>query len=417
MLKNPRTPQQKSPIPVILTGKKWAPSTEGSTKSGKNYGYIVVVIFCLAAFLLWRIFSGGAPTQAVITPIAAPQTASPTIASASVTDKAISTPLPDRIASATITEKTASATIQDKIASASIPGSITSTLLSDKIASAKIPDKTASTPIQVNIASMTIPPMVAVPVASHVMHVKTDNQDISGVPSLKRHSRLLMGLRPVLQADGWKITWVSRKKGVSCRNDAGSSLIIIPGNKRAILNGKPLYSSEKPLVTKNGQLFVSIELLNDILDGRLSIVGGRSSRELKVRLAATKTNAGTDMQASKNILSATRELSGITAVRRKGHLMISLRQVLEADGWTITWKDMKMGAMCNKGDSRVFAVAPGKIKSKLNDTTIRNRRTPIIHRKRLLVAATTLEKVLECRITLLSFSRKSHEAEIRLSGG
>ncbi|MFZ2955553.1 MAG: stalk domain-containing protein [Candidatus Ozemobacteraceae bacterium] len=246
----------------------------------------------------------------------------------------------------------------------------------------------------------------------------TQDRDISGVPSIKKYSRVLMGLRPILQADGWKITWIDRKNGVSCKNDAGNSLIIIPGNKRALFNGTAVYSPVKPIVAKNGQLFVPIEFLNKILDGRLSIVGGRSSsNERIIRLASTASKSNPGIHVTKIPMSLGGELSRVAAVRRKGHLMISLRQVLEAAGWTVTWEGWKKGAMCRKGDTQVFVVIPGKTRSKLNNATVRNKRTPIIYHERLLVAKRTLEKVLNCRIALLDLNRKSHEANIRISEG
>ncbi len=227
-----------------------------------------------------------------------------------------------------------------------------------------------------------------------------------------------MGLRRVLQADGWEITWVNRKKGVACKSETGSSLVIIPGKRRALFNGKAVYSPVRPIISGDGQLMVPIELLNKILGGRLSIISEDfSPNELKIRLASAEKKDGSALQSIQTSPKASKDLSGILAIRRRGHVLVSLRQVLEADGWKVSWEGMEKGAFCSKGDGLRYVVIPGKLKSKWNNEPIRNRRTPILYQERLMIAIGTLKKVCQGRISLLSFNKKSRQAKIKLVEG
>ena len=445
MLNKTLRTKRKAPVPVVLTGKIWVPSPVEPTKFGKHFGLAVGLILCLAPLLFWLVSSGTPTIPQLLPPASTIQLAS----SATISSAIASIPNPDKIASA-IVSTTIAASQPQPVGVDTAPGSSPVELSSSELFVAarsrffsstdvkslppkKLPPKEGQSekpeekPLATPAAKLVTKPEekpVATPAAKLVTKpeekpiekpgektqpaaaVVSLDQEISSVPSRKKRSRVLVGLRSVLKADGWNITWVNLEKGVSCRNDAGSSLIIIPGNKRALLNGKPVFSPVRPIVTKDGQLFVPIELLNKILDGRLSIVGGRSSsKELKIRLA------------SRTPVTTPRDLPGIAAIRRKGHLMISLRQVLEADGWKVTWEGRKMGAICRKGETQVFVVVPGKTRSQLNGKTIKNKRAPVLYRGKFLVATDTLEKVLKCRIALLGLNKRSHEAEIRISGG
>ncbi len=242
--------------------------------------------------------------------------------------------------------------------------------------------------------------------------------EIEGIPALRKRSRTLLGLRQVLQANGWKVEWISMRKGVRCRNGKDESLIVVPGRRRAILSGKALKSPVPPILTRGGQMFVPVEFLEKILDGRLSVVEGVGpSNTVKIRLA-TKPKAGVPSEPQATAYSSTaREFKGIPVIRTRGRLLVGLRQVLEADGWTVKWEGMKKGAVCRKGDGPVLVVVPGKTGFVWNSTPIRSKPASFLHGKRLFVSPVTLEKVLKARFELLHRDRKSREATIRLTSG
>ncbi|NLI79797.1 MAG: hypothetical protein GX442_25555 [Candidatus Riflebacteria bacterium] len=231
-----------------------------------------------------------------------------------------------------------------------------------------------------------------------------DSSEVQGVPVRRRGSRTYLGLRKILQADGWKVSWTGMRQGVTCQSPTGETLEIVPGRKQARFAGKRVVLSSRPVLTLGGQLFVPVDLLNRVLGGRLTVVdGGVTSGAVVIRLAAAPAAV------------PPRELSGVPVIRRHGRVLIGLRPVLEADGWSVRWKGMDAGAVCSKGESQSLTAIPGRGRLVWNGAPLRGRPPPMLHRQRLFVPVRTLETVLNVRITLLDGDRLPHEARIRLA--
>ncbi len=240
--------------------------------------------------------------------------------------------------------------------------------------------------------------------ASSVGAGPSGSSEIPDVPVRHRGSRTLLGLRKVLQADGWTVSWTGLRQGVTCRSPAGDSLEIIPGRRAARYAGRPIALSCRPVLTRDGQLFVPEDLLNRVLGGRLTVIDrGGASRAGVIRLAAASA------------VIPPRELSGVPVLRRHGQVLIALRPVLEADGWAVRWEGMKAGAVCRKGETQTLTAIPGRSRLAWNGGVLRGRPPPVVHRQRLFVSVRTLETVLRVRITLPDGDRLPHEARIRLA--
>jgi hypothetical protein len=235
--------------------------------------------------------------------------------------------------------------------------------------------------------------------------------NVIDIPSLRKKSRMLVGLRSVLQADGWKITWINSRKGVVCRRDSGDILNVIPGSRRASFNGRAVFAPVSATIGRGGQMFVPLEFLNTILAGRLSMVEEKTSGEVKIRLAVRSGGGAipTRMVADEPSAQGSLDLSGVPTIRRGGEVLVSLRPVLEADGWSVHWEGSKRGVLCRKGraELRIYA---GQAEIRLNNQVLPESTPPVLFRGTLYVAKGLVDHLHKAVPIQVSWRARSDQA-------
>ncbi len=220
----------------------------------------------------------------------------------------------------------------------------------------------------------------------------------TGIPVLARAGGVLLGLRSVLEPAGWSLTWVDRQTGVRGIGPGGRTLTLVPGRRQATLAGKTIRLPMAPVLSAEGRLFVPLDLLEQIMPGRVALIRDPAAPQgWVVSLDPSAAIPPSREPAVPPAFAPAPPVSGAPrspAFIHQGKPMVELRPVLEADGWSVHWGGPRGGAVCRKGPGQLLIVVPGNPFVRWNGTTLESCPPPMQRRGKLFVSADVLATVL-----------------------
>lgn len=93
--------------------------------------------------------------------------------------------------------------------------------------------------------------------------------EITGLPVSEVHGKTLIGIRAVLEADGWLVDWSNATGEASCEKDGQQRVSLTPGNK-VVKVGSSSKTLDVVPVMRNERVLVSPEWLMELTNSRLS---------------------------------------------------------------------------------------------------------------------------------------------------